>query len=70
MTIMNENTKANYNFVLALAFIGIGVWKVYDYYKGVEEMATYQVYFAGLLIALGFFQLYRWWKAREQGNKP
>ncbi|WP_194852137.1 hypothetical protein [Nonlabens antarcticus] len=67
---MNENTKANYNFMLAIAFIGIGSWKMYDHFYGVELMETYQVVLAGLLIAFGFFQLYRWWKARQESDTP
>ena len=62
---MSDATKANYNFVLALAFIGIGSWKTYDYFTGEEDMETYQVFFSALLIVLGFYQLYRWWKAKN-----
>ena len=62
----SENTRANYNLFLALAFIGIGCWKTYDYYNGAEDMATYQVVLAIALIGMGIFQLYRWWKARKQ----
>jgi len=65
----SESTKANYNLLLALAFVGIGAWKTYDYFNGDEEMATYQVYFSIALIALGFFQLWRWWKSRDGISK-
>ncbi len=56
--------------MLAIAFIGIGSWKMYDHFYGVELMETYQVVLAGLLIAFGFFQLYRWWKARQESDTP
>ena len=62
----DDSTKQKYNLLLALAFIGIGSWKTYDYYNGDEEMATYQVYFAIVLIGLGVFQLWRWNKQRRK----
>jgi predicted transporter len=65
---MSESTKANYNFLLAIAFIGIGSWKVYQYFEGVE-METYRIVLAALLVGFGFFQLYRWWKARDKTPK-
>jgi len=65
---MNSSSKENYNLLLALAFVGIGAWKTYDFINGDEDMATYQVFFSVLLIALGFFQLYRWWKKRSAGE--
>jgi uncharacterized membrane protein len=65
---MSESTKANYNFLLALAFIGIGLWKVYQYFNGVE-METYRIVLAALLMGFGFFQLYRWWKTRNETPK-
>lgn len=67
---MSNSTKTKYTFILALAFIGIGAWKLYDHFTGVE-VETYRVILAGLLVVFGFFQLYRWWKAREDGsNNP
>jgi len=65
----SDSTKANYNLLLALAFIGIGTWKTYDYFTGVEDMATYQVFFSIALIGLGIFQLWRWWQGRDENPK-
>lgn len=66
---MNKSAKSNYNFVMALAFIGIGVWKMYSFFFGDPMVATYQVYISGLLVLLGFFQLYRWWRVRNEQSQ-
>ncbi|SCY12632.1 hypothetical protein SAMN05192588_1275 [Nonlabens sp. Hel1_33_55] len=60
------DSKSNYNLLLAIAFIGIGSWKTYDYYTGDETMATYQVVLSILLIVIGFYQLWRWNVQREK----
>jgi uncharacterized membrane protein len=65
---MSKSTKANYNFLLAIAFIGIGSWRVYQYFIGVE-MQTYRIVLAALLMGFGFFQLFRWWKTRNGTSK-
>jgi len=62
----NDATKQKYNFLLALAFIGIGSWKTYGYFYDDDEMANYQVVLAVLLIAFGIFQLWRWNKQRKK----
>lgn len=67
---MNSSGKATYNLVLALAFIGIGCWKLYGHFYGSQVIETYQVVLGGLLVVFGFFQLYRWWKARQEAPKP
>lgn len=61
----SESTKSNYNLLLALAFIGIGIWKTYDFFSGDEDTATYQAVLSGMLILIGFYQLYRWWILRK-----
>jgi predicted transporter len=65
---MGSSTKSLYNLLLAIAFIGIGVWKLYEYYAGKEEVETYQAALAGLLVGLGIIQLYRWYSGRNKEN--
>ena len=62
----DNSYKENYNLLLALAFIGIGSWKTYDYFMGEKDIATYQVALSIMLIGLGIFQLYRWNSGRSQ----
>ncbi|PRP66150.1 hypothetical protein [Nonlabens agnitus] len=62
------DSKSNYNLLLAIAFVGIGSWKTYDYFNGDESMATYQVVLSILLIVLGIYQLWRWNAMRQKSN--
>ncbi|AZQ44055.1 hypothetical protein [Nonlabens ponticola] len=60
-----DKTKSTYTLLLSLVFIGIGSWKLYEFYYTADKPETYQAVLAGFLILLGVFQLYRGVTARR-----
>ncbi len=49
--------KRTYTLILSIAFIAIGLWKLYDRFYQEEEVESYQWILAVGLIVLGIYQL-------------
>ena len=52
-----NSNKRNYTLLLSIAFIAIGVWKLYDKFVQEKEVESYQWILAAGLVVLGVYQL-------------
>ncbi len=61
-----NRTKEKYTFILSLAFMGIGGYKLYQHFYEQAALPMYQLVLAGGLVALGIYQLIVWYLKRKR----
>ncbi|WP_124979739.1 hypothetical protein [Nonlabens xiamenensis] len=66
MTDSDSPVKKYFSFFLALLFIGIGGWKLYEKWVLEMEMESYKWVLATGLFALGIYQLYGFLKKPKE----
>lgn len=52
-----DANKRTCTLLLSMAFVAIGVWKLYERFYQEQEVATYQWILAAGLVVLGVYQL-------------